>query len=927
MNVPRIASFMNLSGQGKILLYSWILVLLIIPASLGWMGSISLYPEQPERPERNRFTKEVLAERLDEPVAMAFLPGSKVLFVERKGALRIYDPKTRSVRLIANIPVNTTYLDEKERKRQAEEGLMGVVVHPSFEKNHWIYLYYADPLKPLHVLSRWSLVDERLDPKSKKVMLEIPVRREEFCCTGGGMAFDKSGNLFLSVGTNAVFGKPDSASLGQSGVVVNTNEPETAGNTNDLRGKIIRIRPEDNGRYSIPEGNLFPKGMPGTRPEIYVMGTRNPWRISIDSKTGYLYWGDPGRDEEQRHVVGTRGFDEFNQAKEPGNYGWPFYAGDNQPFYAPIDSASIPGPFYRPANPLNLSSRNTGLRELPPAKKPLITYRYALSEDYPLLGSGGRSAVGGPVFRRSDYPGATRPFPAYYEGKWFITDFMRGWIMVVAMDENGSFNSMEQFLPDENFGSAIDMKFSPDGDLYVLEYGTSWLQDNVNARLVKITYNAGNRKPIVKISADKYKGSIPLHVKLSSEGTLDYDKDSLRYEWTIASSGESRVLKQPHPEITLKKPGIYKARLVVVDSYGNSSSRSMELVAGNDPPVVRVDLSGGNQTFFFRDDTLRYAVEVMDKEDGSLEDGSIKPSQVQINVNYMPMAYDVVASHIAKQKTGMKEISHPGSILIKQQDCQSCHTPDKKSIGPSYRDIAGKYQNNDRNTDTLVNRIIRGGSGVWGNFAMSAHPELSRSDARTIVGYILSVADTQKTKTLPLKGMYRLSVPEKTSPYGSFVVRAFYRDKRVGNIPSNPGEAMYILRFPVLYPEKAEFQKNTKQVVTPAKEFYMESDGAYFGFKDIDLAHIREISVTAFAVQWTGAAGGVLECRIDSPGGRLIGQTRMIEVLAEKKRAKALIPIGSWGISGKHDIYFVARNSSALPHQSLFQVSSVEFTK
>jgi cytochrome c len=919
---------MPLYRPEKVMFFSWILILLFIPASLGWMGWRTPYPvQQPNQPEENRFSKQVLSERLDEPVAMAFLPGSKVLFVERKGTLRMYDPKTRTVKLIANIPVNTTYLDERGRERQAEEGLMGIVVHPSFEKNHWIYLYYADPLRPVHVLARWNLVDERLDPGSKKVMLEIPVRREEFCCTGGGMTFDKSGNLFLSVGTNAVFGKPDSASLGQSGVVVNTNEPETAGNTNDLRGKIIRIRPEDNGRYSIPEGNLFPKGMPGTRPEIYVMGTRNPWRISIDSKTGYLYWGDPGRDEEQRHVVGTRGFDEFNQAKEPGNYGWPFYVGDNQPFYAPMDSTSIPGPYFKPANPLNLSSKNTGLRDLPPARKPLIAYRYALSEEYPLLGSGGRSAVGGPVFRRADYPGAARPFPAYYEGKWFITDFMRGWIMVVAMDERGSFSSMEKFLLHENFGSAIDMKFSPDGDLYVLEYGTSWLQDNDNARLVRIVYNAGNRKPIVEISADKYRGAIPMHVKLSSAGTMDYDKDSLRYEWTITSSGESRVLKQPHPEITLKKPGKYQARLTVRDSYGNSSSRSMELVAGNDPPVVRVDFSGGNQTFFFRDDTLHYAIEVIDREDGSLADGRVKTSQVSFYINYMPMAYDVVISHIAKQEIGMKEISHPGSILIKQQDCQSCHTPDKKSIGPSYRNIAGKYQKNGRNTDTLVNRIIRGGSGVWGNFAMSAHPELSRSEARSIVDYILSSADTQKTKTLPLKGMYHLAVPEKTSPYGSFVMRAFYQDKGAGTVPPSPVEAMYILRFPVLYPEKAEYQKNTRQIITPAKEFFMESDSGYFGFKRIDLTHIREISVSAFAVQWTGAAGGVLECRIDSPDGKLVGQTRMIEVLAEKKKTKELIPIGSLGISGKHDIYFIARNSSALPYQPLFQVSSVEFKK
>ena len=72
-----------------------------------------------------------------------------------------------------------------------------------------------------------------------------------------------------------------------------------AGNTNDLRGKILRIHPEDDGTYTIPEGNLFPKGTEKTRPEIYVMGDRNPWRISIDSKTGYIYWGEVGPDASE----------------------------------------------------------------------------------------------------------------------------------------------------------------------------------------------------------------------------------------------------------------------------------------------------------------------------------------------------------------------------------------------------------------------------------------------------------------------------------------------------------------------------------------------------------------------------------------------------------------------------------------------------
>ena len=81
---------------------------------------------------------------------------------------------------------------------------------------------------------------------------------------------------------------------------------------------------------------------------------------------------------------------------------------------------------------------------------------YANSTEFPLVGSSGRSATGGPVFRKADFKNAPRSFPDYYEGKWLAVDFMRGWIMAITMDEKGDYKSMERFMPSENFSSAID---------------------------------------------------------------------------------------------------------------------------------------------------------------------------------------------------------------------------------------------------------------------------------------------------------------------------------------------------------------------------------------------------------------------------------------------------------------------------------------
>lgn len=77
--------------------------------------------------------------------------------------------------------------------------------------------------------------------------------------------------------------------------------------------------------------------------------------------------------------------------------------------------------------------------------------------------------------------------------------------------------------------------------------------------------------------------------------------------------------------------------------------------------------------------------------------------------------------------------------LIGSNDCMTCHAIDSKLIGPSYKDVANKYENNSATVDTLISKIKNGGSGNWGQIAMTPHPTLSDDDARTMVEYILSL--------------------------------------------------------------------------------------------------------------------------------------------------------------------------------------------
>lgn len=80
-----------------------------------------------------------------------------------------------------------------------------------------------------------------------------------------------------------------------------------------------------------------------------------------------------------------------------------------------------------------------------------------------------------------------------------------------------------------------------------------------------------------------------------------------------------------------------------------------------------------------------------------------------------------------------------GESLISKSDCLACHQVDGKRLGPSYRDVAAKYANNASTVNQLVDKIKKGGSGVWGDVPMSPHPALSDDDAKAMVSYILSL--------------------------------------------------------------------------------------------------------------------------------------------------------------------------------------------
>lgn len=913
--------------------------MLCVGAIALWGYSARPFIDTGDLPDENRFTKVVLAEKLNEPLEMAILPDERVLLVERHGDVRIYSPATKQLKTIATIPVSTKYKDKEGHETEAEDGLLGVNIDPNFEKNHWVYLYYSPPGDdPKNILTRYELRGDELVLSSKKVLLEVVTQREQCCHTGGSIDWDREGNLYLSTGDNTSPRATLYAPIDERPGRGPWDAQKSSGNTNDLRGKILRIHPEADGTYTIPEGNLFPKGTPKTRPEIYTMGHRNPYRISVDKHNGYVYWGDVGPDAGEDSVgVGPTAEDEYNQAKKPGYFGWPYFVGDNKAYYDKDFTTGKGGAKFDPAHPFNDSPNNTGLHDLPPAQPAMISYTAAETKKFPLMGSGGRSAMAGPTYYKDDFKTAKRPFPDYYNGKTFMYEWMRDMILAVSYDAKGDMTKMERFLPNMAFSHPIDMAFGPNGDLYVLEYGTGWFLKNDDSRLVRIEFNAGNRKPNIQVAASQKAGAVPLKVNLSSAGTKDFDGDALTYQWKIVakSGGNPTVLTEPNPTFTFQKPGQYKAILTVTDAKGLKDSREVDILAGNQPPQVALEITKGNKSFYLPGQPIAYQVKVTDKEDGSLAasgaaPGRIPAKQVMVKATYQD---DATASNKSEAGHKFSEATYlsTGQTLMEKSDCKACHFTDKKSVGPAFTEVAKRYKSDANAVASLSNKIIKGGGGVWGDAIMTAHPQLTSPDASEIVKYILTLSDKKvASPSLPTQGTYTPAENEK----GVLVLQASYKDKGANGLPPQMAEQVLMLRSPLVAMGTSNSQSKGitlfKMGTQPYPLVIVMGSDTYVKFDQLDLTGIRTMDfAVAVPKAQLNAVGGRVEVRIDSPTGQLLGQTEQLMPNESKDPAAMFNPsmakVSITPTTGQHDLYFVFKNEKA-GKSPLFVPVTVQFS-
>lgn len=218
---------------------------------------------------------ELIAENLSIPWEVVFLPGNKILLTERPGSIKVVSEET--------------VIEVSGVEHVGEGGLLGAALHPNFDDNNWIYLYYT------------TSADGRLQNKVVRYTLENNSLTEELTIIegiagasnhdGGRIAFGPDKNLYITTG--------------------DAGNPNSAQDTNSLNGKILRVTESGD----IPEGNPFGN-------EVYSYGHRNPQGIAWDDN-GNLWSTEHGPSGLQS------GWDEINFIEPGKNYGWPLVTGDS----------------------------------------------------------------------------------------------------------------------------------------------------------------------------------------------------------------------------------------------------------------------------------------------------------------------------------------------------------------------------------------------------------------------------------------------------------------------------------------------------------------------------------------------------------------------------------------------------------------------
>jgi glucose/arabinose dehydrogenase len=338
----------------------------------------------------------LVAEGFTAPVFLSAPDGDARQFVvERNGRIRI---------IKHGALLEAPFLDIRSRVNFAgERGMLSMAFDPEYDVNGRFYVYYVDLMGDMVVERFSSTPGSDVAGVSAGIAIAFPHRGENH--HGGLIAFGPDGMLYIAPGDGGCCGDPHN----------NAQNPGT------VLGKMLRIDVRT-APYVVPPDNPF-VDRPGTRPEIWAVGLRNPWRFSFDAPAALMYIGDVGQDTREEINV--------SPSNAAGlNYGWRLMEGTA---------------CYNPTSNCN----SAGLT--------LPAHQY--------LHSDGCSVTGGYVYRGSAIPELT--------GHYLYADYCQGWLRSFRATAGGMANEHRSWA-DVSLPGTVSFGRDGAGELYMIAGTQVW---------------------------------------------------------------------------------------------------------------------------------------------------------------------------------------------------------------------------------------------------------------------------------------------------------------------------------------------------------------------------------------------------------------------------------------------------------------------
>ncbi len=503
---------------------------------IGWTGFLA----NTAAAQSTGFVNEVVVPGITSATTIAFLPDGRMLVGELTGTIWVVQPG-------ANAPDPTPFLQLSNPNIVAEQGLLDVLPDPNFAQNGRYYVFYTkgfpDGVNHNRV-SRFTASGNTTSPSTEVVLWQ------DFWSAGndhhgGTLAVGTDGKLYFTVGDGTFSFQVQNLSY--------------------YGGKVLRINLDG----TIPTDNPFYDGAGTNKDEIWALGFRNPFRMSVDPVTGRMYEGDVGENST------TSSIEEVNLVTRGANYGWPLCEGS-------CGLAGMTNPIFQYVHPNHDAA-----------------------------------IIGGVVYRGNQ-------FPAQYVGSYFYGDYAQNFVRRLTLNANGTVASALNFWPadgsldDPSVGDIVKLVVGPDGSLYFVDIGFTESHQPNPAAIRRIRYVAGDLPPVCVASAVPTTGPSPLQVAFSSVGSYDPEGASLSYLWTF---GDGALTSQPNPLHTYAAQGPYTARLTVSDGSHSTLSNDLNITVGGPPvPAIQLPIDG---SVFRAGDQISFAGSATDPDQGTLGAGAL----------------------------------------------------------------------------------------------------------------------------------------------------------------------------------------------------------------------------------------------------------------------------------------------------------------